>query len=77
MTRPPRAELKASLLALARVLAPKPLLIGVGAVHLGWWATLNETEALLEELVTDGVLRHATREECRNFGLRFGFLPVV
>ncbi len=74
--RPPRAEQKAVLLQLARELAPKPLLIGPGAVRLGWWATLPETEAMLEELVREGVLRHATETELAEVGLRFGYLPV-
>jgi hypothetical protein len=76
MTRPPRDEQKASLLTLARKIAPKPLLIGAGAVHLGWWATLNETESILEELVKDGVLRHVTKHERWEHGIRFGYVPV-
>ena len=75
--RPPREEQKASLLALARKLAPKPILIGTGAMHLGWWATLPETEALLEEMVKERVLRHATRAECLEAHIRFGYVVVV
>lgn len=76
MTRPPREELKTSLLELARRQAPKPVLIGVAAMHLGWWARLNETEALLEELVKESVLRHATTPECWDHGIRFGYVLV-
>jgi hypothetical protein len=76
MTRPPRDEQKAALLALAQKQAPKPLLIGLAAVHLGWWATLNETESLLEELVKDGTLRHVTKHERWEYGIRFGYVPV-
>jgi len=76
IAKPSREEQKQTLLALARQRAPRPLLIGHGAVHLGWWATLNDTEDILEELVKEGVLRHATRPECRWFGIRFGYLLV-
>jgi hypothetical protein len=75
--RPPLEDQKASLLDLARRTAPKPLLIGCGAVHLGWWASLPETEAVLESMVKEGVLRHATRAELREWGLRFGYMPVA
>jgi hypothetical protein len=76
MTRPAREEQRATLLSLAKQLMPKPLLIGKGAMYLGWWATLPETEALLEEMVKEGVLRHATRAECRTAGIRFGYVVV-
>lgn len=76
MTKPSRDEQKVRLLDLTRQLAPKPLLIGRAATHLGWWATLGDTEALLEELVSERVLRHATKQELREHGLRFGYLPV-
>jgi hypothetical protein len=74
--RPAREEQRAALLVLAKQLSPKPLLIGYGAMHLGWWATLPETEVLLEEMVGAGVLRHATRAECQKAGIRFGYVVV-
>jgi hypothetical protein len=76
MTRPALGEQKTTLLAFARQIAPKPLLIGRGAMHLGWWATLPETEEILEEMVKEGTLRHATRSECRTAGIRFGYVVV-
>jgi hypothetical protein len=76
MTWPPRDEQKAALLVLARQLAPKPLLIGAGAVHLGWWAKLAETEAILDELVSEGTLRRATKAECYGWGIAQGYLVV-
>jgi hypothetical protein len=74
--RPPKAEQKAKLLALALDIAPKPMLVGWGAVHLGWWASLPDTEELLEEMVREGVLRRATKAELREHGLRHGYCPV-
>lgn len=54
----------------------KPILIGMLAADLGWWASLRATEALLEELVVDGVCRHLTPSECREFGILFGYAVV-
>lgn len=76
MKRPPLEEQRALILALAKQGAPRPILIGPTAVHLGWWATLPETEALLEEMVTAGTLRHATRAECKTAGIRHGYVLV-
>jgi hypothetical protein len=76
MSKPSPEEQKERLLALARELAPKPTLIGTGATHLGWWATLNGTEKLLEELTEERKLRHASERELRRYGMRFGYLPV-
>lgn len=64
------------MLALARKIAPRPMLIGRAAVHLGWWATLPDTESLLEEMVKDGALRPATDVELREAGVRFGYMTV-
>ena len=53
-----------------------PILIGRLAVDLGWWANLNPIEALLEDLVRDGLLRHLTEEECRRFDVTFAYASV-
>jgi hypothetical protein len=75
-SRPPKEAQKKDLLALARRLGPKPLLIGVAAVHLGWWATLAETAVLLEEMAEEGLLREALAEELLEHGLQHGYVPV-
>lgn len=77
MKRPPKEEQKASVLAFAKLRAPRPILIGQAAVLLGWWATLPETEALLEEMVKEGTLRRPTKREYREYGVRFGYIAVV
>lgn len=71
-----KTKQRESLLALARDIAPKPMLVGWAAVHLGWWATLPETETLLEEMVSEGVLRRATKAELKEHGLRHGYCLV-
>lgn len=52
----------------------KPALIGFIAVELGWWATLAETEAILEGLVKDGLLRRITPKEASACGIRHGYV---
>lgn len=74
--RPPIGEQKTKLLTFARAIAPKPMLIGRAAVQLGWWATLPETEALLEEMVREGALRRASKTELSEHGLRHGYCAV-
>ena len=74
--RPSKEEQKATLLAYAKLIAPRPVLIGRAATHLGWWATLPETEALLEEMVRDDVLRQLVEKERRAYGIRFGYVLV-
>jgi len=73
--RPPRAEQKQTILALAKA-TTRPLLIGDVAVKLGWWATLKDTEALLEEMVCEGTLRPMTKEEGWAYGVRWGYRAV-
>lgn len=73
---PPVEKQKEQLLDYCQRQAPKISLIGLAAGCLGWWATLPGTESLLEELVTEGKLRHATKAELTKQGVRFGYLPV-
>ena len=54
----------------------KPILIGPLTADLGWWAGLRETEALLEGLVREGLCRYLTTDECRAFGITFGYAAV-
>jgi hypothetical protein len=53
-----------------------PILVGRLASELGWAASLEQTEALLEEFVAEGVCRRLTADECRWFGISFGYAPV-
>jgi hypothetical protein len=71
----PVNDQKVRLLAYCQKTAPKITLVGRAAERLGWWATLSDTEKLLEELVVDGLIRRATKEELREQGLRHGYLP--
>jgi hypothetical protein len=72
-TRPAPHEVRRLVLEYARN-ASRPLLIGAVAMHLGWWATLAETEKLLESLVTEGLLRHLTPSESSRCGVRHGYV---
>jgi hypothetical protein len=76
MKAPPLADQKVLLLAYCQKLVPKIALIGLAANHLGWWATLPGTELLLDELVTEGKLRYATKAELSKQDIRHGYLPV-
>ena len=51
----------------------QPILIGNLSVELGWWSNLRDTEALLEDFVAEGVLRHLTAKECQSFGISFAY----
>jgi hypothetical protein len=51
----------------------QPILIGNLSVELGWWSNLRDTEALLEDLVYEGVLRPLTTKECQSFGVSFAY----
>ena len=74
-SKPPSQEIRQRAIAYcARV--RQPILIGLLAADLGWWASLRATEALLEELVLDGVCRRLTPSECREFGITFGYAAV-
>ncbi len=75
--RPPVEEQKATAIAFAKKRAPRPILIGEVAMQLGWWATLKETEALLEEMIHDGTLRRPTKAEYKEYGVRFGYVLAV
>jgi hypothetical protein len=52
----------------------KPALIGIVAVQLGWWATLDETEALLDDLVREGLLRRLTPDEEKACCMRHAYV---
>ena len=69
-------EQRQLVLGALRKRSPRPILIGEVTFMLESWATLRWTESMLEEMVKDGVLRHLTREEKRNFDVRHGYLPV-
>ena len=69
-------EQKNTILAYAHKRLPRPILIGEMAVLLGWWATLKDTEIIMNEMVAEGLLRCLTEEERRGFGIRHGYLAV-
>jgi hypothetical protein len=53
--------------------AQGPILVGKLALHLGWWISVEETEALVLDLVREGYLRLLTPEEASAFGVRHGY----
>lgn len=54
----------------------KPLLIGPVSMEIGLNYGLNETEALLDQLVAEGVLRSATPAELGSRRLKGYVLPI-
>jgi hypothetical protein len=75
-TRPAPHEIRRLVLEYAGRSSSRPLLIGAVAMHLGWWATLAETENLLEGLVSEGLLRHLTSSESILCGVRHGYVLI-
>ena len=73
--KPPPQQVREKAIAYC-VRVRKPILIGYLAADLGWWASLRETEALLEDLVAEGICRRLTPAECREFGIMFGYASV-
>lgn len=72
-TRPTPHEIRHLVLEYART-SVRPLLIGAVATHLGWWATLAETERLLESLVSEGLLRYLTSSESSQYDILHGYV---
>lgn len=54
----------------------KPVLIGPVSMEIGLNYGLNETEALLDQLVVDGILRPATIAELGSKHLKGYVLPI-
>ena len=54
----------------------RPILIGPVSMLRGWKGTVAETEALLEDMVLDGQLRRATKDEMRRFDVQVGYFLV-
>jgi hypothetical protein len=54
----------------------KPLLIGPVSLEIGHNYGLNETEKLLDQLVSEGVLRLATHEELGSKRLKGYVFPI-
>ena len=76
MKKPTPDQQKQSILDHAKKRDPRPILTGEVALMLGWWASLRDTEAVLDDMVKDGVLRFVTNEECLTFGVRHGYRLV-
>jgi hypothetical protein len=76
MPIPPRDVQKQLVLDYARKQQPMPILSGAVSLMFGWWSTLRGTEELLDEMVHDGTLRQATKEECRRADIRQGYCSV-
>ena len=53
-----------------------PILIGRALMEARVQASLDEIETVMEDLTAEGILRHLTRDECRNFGISFGYALV-
>jgi hypothetical protein len=73
--KPPPPQIRQQAIEYCRRVG-KPILIGHLSLHLGWWASLADTEALLEDLVSEGLLRRLTETECRTFGVTFAYALV-
>ena len=73
--RPPPEHIRQRALDYCRRVG-KPILIGHLSLELGWWSNLESTEALLESLVEERVLRRMTSSECRSFGITFAYALV-
>jgi hypothetical protein len=54
----------------------KAILIGPVSMEIGQNYGLNETEKLLDAMVTEGVLRHATPEELGSKRMKGYVLPI-
>lgn len=52
------------------------ILIGEACLAIGPYWRLKDAEALLEDMVTEGVLRHATSEENSYFGVSWSYVMV-
>src|SRR5574338_732145 len=52
----------------------RAVLIGQVSLFIGKGYGLNETEQLLESMVAEGVIRHATKKELSAFGYRHGYM---
>lgn len=70
-----KEDAKKAVLGMAAV-SQRPLLVGVVAVRLGVQWSLDETEGLFAELVSDRELRGLSREEQTRFGLQEGYVLV-
>lgn len=68
-----REEAKEAIVAMCG-LSYKPLLIGVAAVRMGSFWSLEETEKLFQELVSESRIRPITRQEKDRFDLRDGYV---
>lgn len=64
---------KQAILGMA-VVSQRPLLIGVVAVRLGVSWSLDETEAVFAELVSEGQLRSLSAREQAVYGLQEGYV---
>lgn len=73
---PSLVEQQRLILAYANKRYPRPILVGDVALMLGWWATLRGTELMLDAMVNQGLLRAATKAECRTYDVRQGYFPV-
>lgn len=51
----------------------RPVLIGEVCLWIGRTFGLRDTEEILDEMVLQGILRLATREELRRHGVRHGY----
>lgn len=54
----------------------RPILAGPASMLRGWNGSLAETEALLEEMVSEGTLRRVTDSEKKRFDVQTGYVPV-
>lgn len=68
-----REEAKEAILRLADKKEGRPFLVGEASLMLGSWS-LRETEALIEEMVGEGLIREATKDESWHFDCPFGYL---
>ncbi len=76
--RPIRPELRARAIEYVnKWVSPRPLLIGDICNHLGWKATLEESERLVEDFVHEGLLRPITKPESMFFGITHGYVRAA
>jgi hypothetical protein len=73
MKRLPKSDAKQVLMGMV-TRSQRPLLVGVAAVRLGVLWSIEETEALFEELAEEGRVRRLNREEQRIYGLQEGYV---
>ncbi len=76
MPIPARDLQKQLVLDYARKQRPMPILSGAVSCMFGWWSTLRGAEDLLNEMVRDGTLRYASKEECKMADIQHGYCSV-